>query len=65
VVLGELSIDHINVKNYAVPSGASGVIASIVITIALWFTVALLYRRYTSAASASRRNYNLLREKLN
>ena len=45
-------------------SGTFAVIVGIFAATFAWLAVALFYRRHATAASASRRNYNLLRERL-
>lgn len=50
--------------DYVLGSGTFAVIVGIVAAILAWMAVAFFYRRHANAASASRRNYNLLRERL-
>lgn len=49
---------------YTFGNGGFAVTVGILAAIFTWIVVAFCYRRYTAADSASRRNYNLLREKL-
>lgn len=45
-------------------SGDLAVVAGVVLAVGVWGLIARYYRRYATAASASRRNYNGLRERL-
>lgn len=68
VALGETGISEKieGIKDYAAPFlGASAVFFGFVAAIFIWLIIALFSRRYTAADAANRRNYNMLREKLN
>jgi hypothetical protein len=52
------------IKDYAVFSGDAAVVIGLLAAMLIWLILAALYRPYTSAQCANRRNHNLIREKL-
>jgi hypothetical protein len=68
-VLGYLALarngeDSVTIGYVTVPPGTGAVVFGLLAAILFWVVLAALYRPYTAADCASRRNYNLLREKL-
>lgn len=52
------------ITDYVLGSGTFAVIVGIFAATFVWLAVAFFYRRHATAAGASQRNYNLLRERL-
>jgi hypothetical protein len=63
-VLTHLILDETYPKDYTYFSGDLAVLIGVLVATFIWWEFAHYYRRYTTAASASRRNYNGLRERL-
>ena len=63
-VLLQLVIEQIFPGKRSDYSGDLAVLAGIVVAVCAWLLCARYYRRYATAAGASRRNYNGLRERL-
>jgi hypothetical protein len=52
------------ISDYDVSSGDAAVVVGLLAALVLWLILGLFFRRYASARCASRRNYNLLLEKV-
>ncbi|MDP8900637.1 MAG: hypothetical protein M3N33_05715 [Actinomycetota bacterium] len=63
-VLLQLVLENVFPQEYADFSGDLAVVVGVLLAVFVWRWSARFYRRYVTAASASRRNYNGLRERL-
>jgi len=63
-VLLHLVLEEVLTKKYGDFTGDLAVLSGAIAAIGAWWALARYYRRYATATSASRRNYNGLRERL-